>query len=296
MVAVAGEIVPPGVCGPAADPYRAPRLPGPGGIVLTQRVGDPCIGLATEGLEPGAAIQWIGPRGAGDPSAPNRALNAYACIGNPALVLTGPARGQRGVVTAKQGACDHVCVDFPFKVLRRLRIGDRLQIYAQGLGLRLPDYPGLRVRHCSPRLIRGWGLASAPPRLLVPVTHRIPGAALESGGGEGADPPGLGDYRLRLDDPELAGRLGLGRLRFGDLVAIRHPQAGTGRGGGLTAIALVVSGASPLAGLGPRVLGLIAGSSRHLDPVLDRRANLAAVLGLRQLVGARSRPAPGLWT
>jgi hypothetical protein len=128
MVAVAGEIVPPGGCGQAHRDSGAPWLPGPGGIVLSQRVGDPCIGLAADGLEPGAALQSLQKTPWGESDGPNRALNAYACIGNRALVLTGPARGQRGVVTGKHGACDHVCVDFPFKVLRRLRIGDRVQI------------------------------------------------------------------------------------------------------------------------------------------------------------------------
>jgi hypothetical protein len=196
------------------------------------------------------------------------------------------------VVTGKHGACDHVCVDFPFKVLRRLRIGDRVQIYSFGLGLRLPDHPGLVLRHCSPRLLRGWGLASASPRLLVPVTHRIPGWALGQGAGRERAVPG--EYAVSLSDPVLARRLGLERLRFGDLVAISHPAAQGPQGrGGVTAIGVVVSGDGPGPDGGPGVVSLMVGASRHLEPVPDKRANLAAVLGLRPLPAKGARPIVG---
>jgi hypothetical protein len=301
MVAVAGEIVPPGMCrsrGQTHSDGPAAPLPGPGGIVLSQRIGDPCIGLAADRLEPGAAIQSLHKGLVAEPDGANRALNAYACIGNRALVLTGPARGQRGLVTGKHGDCDHVSVDFPFKILKRLRIGDRIQVYAYGLGLRLPDHPGLTLRHCSPRLLRRWGLASAPPRLLVPVTHRIPAGLL--GPGNGQDRWAPGEYALPLADLALARRLGLDRLRFGDLVAIHHPAERPGRRGpeGIVTIGVVVCGDSPTPGCGPGVIGLIAGASRHLQPVPDPRANLAIVLGVRALPQPRAHrpwggPGPG---
>ena len=301
MVATAGEIVPPGACAARAQgPNRGPELPGPGGIVLTQRIGDPCIGLAADRLEPGVMVQSLKRTPWGSPNGLNRALNAYSCIGNRALVLTGPARGQRGVVTGKHGACDHVCVDFPFKVLRRLRIGDRIQIYSLGLGLRLTDHPKLRLHNCSPRLLRGWGLASAPPRLLVPVTHRIPAGVWDAevfGSGGGGDGWAPGEYAISLSDQALARRLRLDRLRFGDLVAIEHAPDRPRRQprGGITAIGVLVSGDGPLPEQGPGVLGLIVGASRHLEPVLDARANLATVLALRALPKARARrPLPAM--
>lgn len=301
MVGVAGEIVPPGYCGAEGRSPRGwsqRRLPGPGGIVLTQRVGDRCVGLAADGLEPGVAVQSLHRDPGGNPDGPNRALNAYACIGNRALVLTGPARGQRGVVTGKYGDCDHVCVDFPFKVLRRLRIGDRLQIYSYGLGLRLSDHPELGLRNCSPRLLRRWGLASAPRRLLVPVTHRIPVRSLAKealsshGGDEFRVPP---EYAIQLSDSTFGHGLGLDRLRFGDLVAIQHGSGGyAGRGGGgVTTIVVVVSGDRPATGQGPGLLSLIAGASRYLEPVQDSGANLATVLGLRALPRAAPVRYPG---
>ncbi len=301
MVALAAVIVPPGACrgGTEVRTSGLPPLPGPGGIVLTHRVGDRCVGLAADRLEPGAAVQapgcapvtWTrldGSAGRTRADALNRALNDTACIGNRVLVLTGPARGQRGVVTGMHGACGHVSVDFPPKVLRRLRVGDRLQIYAQGQGLRMLDHPELRLRHCSPRLLRGWGLASKPPRLLVPVTHRLPGGLLEAAAGSRRPL----HYRIRDAGSAQGRRLGLSRLRFGDLVAVRHPGASSPAGArGLTTIAVVVSGEAPFSGLGPGLLTLIWGSGGHLEPVQDPRANLAAVLRLRPLPkSSRRRP------
>jgi hypothetical protein len=225
----------------------------------------------------------------GEPDGPNLAFNTYACIGNRALVLTGPCQGQQGVVTGKHGGVDHVLVDFPMRVLRRLRIGDKLQIYSYGLGLRLTDHPQLTVFNCAPRLLRRWGLRSAPPGLTVPVTHRIPAGIM--GSGIGRDNTARGDYDIQLFDSALTRRLGLDRLRFGDLVAIVHADTRFGRAwhSRYTTIGVVIHGDSVKSGHGPGVVTLITGESRFLTSVHDQRANLAAVLGLRELPKPRVR-------
>jgi hypothetical protein len=64
----------------------------------------------------------IGPR-----DGPNNALLTYACVGNSARVISGPATGRLGLVTGKHGGVNHVMVDFPTSVLHRLRIRDRIQ-------------------------------------------------------------------------------------------------------------------------------------------------------------------------
>jgi hypothetical protein len=292
MVALAGEIIPPSQ---GKSPYRIDRngvprvLPGPGGITLSHRVGDGCVGLAADHLEPGVSIQSRLKGLKGEADGPNLALNTYVCIGNRALVVSGPCQGQRGVVTGKHGGINHVLVDFPFPVLRQLRIGDRVQIYTYGLGLRLPDHPRLTLVNCSPRLLRRWGLRSAPPKLYVPVTHRLPAAIM--GSGLGRDNSVRGDYDIQLFDRALTRRLGLDRLRFGDLVAIMQADNRFGRAwhGGYTSIGVVVHGDSVKAGHGPGVVSLISGESRFLEPVRDEQANLARVLGLRELPIAKRR-------
>jgi len=298
MVAVAGEIVPPTQ---GKTPYRIGRdglarmLPGPGGIVLSHRVGDPCVGLAADHLETGASVASRQRALKGEPDAANLALNTYACVGNLARVLTGPCAGKKGVVTGKHGGVNHVLVDFPPEVLQRLRIGDRIQIYAQGLGLRLPEHPELALFNCSPRLIRRWGLRSRPHKLGVPVTHLLPAGIM--GSGLGRDNACLGDYDIQLFDPEVRRRYGLDRLRFGDLVAIRGADTRYGRAfhSGYTTIGIVVHGDSLKAGHGPGVVTLITGEARFLEPLHDPRANLAPLLGLRPLPtkGARLKVAAG---
>lgn len=176
MVAVAGQIAHP--VG-RANPYRIgndgiPRvLPATGGIVLNQRIGDRCVGLAGDHIEPGVGLhnnqrEVVGPR-----DGPNTALITYACVGNRARVISGPCTGQMGLVTGKHGGINHVLVDFPPAVLRRLQIGDRIQIYACGLGLRLPDHPEISVFNCAPALLKRWGLQENAGVLQVPVTHLL---------------------------------------------------------------------------------------------------------------------------
>lgn len=144
MVAVMGQIAHP--VG-AANPYRighdgVPRiLPATGGIVLSHRIGDRCIGLAGDHIEPGVALHNNNREVVGSCRGPNLALITYACVGNRAVVISGPCTGKQGLVTGKHGGIDHVLVDFPPQVLSRLRIGDRIQIYSYGLGLRLLDFP-----------------------------------------------------------------------------------------------------------------------------------------------------------
>ncbi len=286
MIATQGEIVPPSQ---GKSPYRIDRngvpqlLPGPGGIVVTHRVGDACIGLAADHLEPGVSIQsrYKGLKNASDGA--NLALNSYACIGNRALVVTGPCMGQSGVVTGKHGGVNHVLIDFPYTVLRRLRIGDRVQVYTYGLGLKLTDHPQLHVVNAAPQLLKAWGLRSIPPRLVVPVTHRIPAAIM--GSGLGRDNTLRGDYDIQLFDPGIRRHFRLDRLRFGDLVAIQHADNRFGRSwhGAYTSIGVVIHGDSVKAGHGPGVVTLISGESRYLLPLQDDQANLAKVLGLRPL-------------
>lgn len=303
MVAVAGEIAPPTQ---GKSPYRIGRdgvprvVPGPGGIVISHRVGDRCVGLAADHLEPGVAIESRQRALKGEPNAANLALNTYACVGNAALVLNGPCAGKRGVVTGKHGGIDHVLIDFPDPVLRRLRIGDRIQVYSHGMGLRLPEHPELTLYNCSPNLIRRWGLRSQPHRLRVPVTHLLPPGIL--GSGVGRDNSCRGDSDIQLSDPETCRRLRLDRLRFGDMVAIRGADGRFGRTlhSGYTTVGVVVHGDSLKSGHGPGVVTLITGPVRCIEPVHDAEANLARILALRPGLAAerqttlrhsRSRPA-----
>jgi uncharacterized protein DUF4438 len=285
------------VAGQVADalmrpmPYRIGQdgglrvLPGAGGIVLSHRVGDRCVGLAADHLEPGAAIR--NDRGGGERGNASMGLTGLACVGNTAVVLEGPCAGKRGCVTGKHGGVDHVLIDFPTEVLRRLRIGDRVQVHARGTGVRLLDHPEIAVMNCSVALLRHWGLESEGHRLVAPVTHLLPAAIM--GSGLGRNNSYLGDCDIQLFDMGIVRRFRLDRLRFGDMVAIVDADHRFGRSfrTGAMTIGIVIHSDSTVSGHGPGVTTLLTGDAQQLVPRRDPRANLADILSLRELPPAR---------
>jgi hypothetical protein len=289
-VAVAGQIAHP-VARPEAHRIGhdgVPRvLPATGGIVLNFRVGDRCVGLAGDHIEPGVSLHNNGREIVGPRNGPNMALMTYAAVGNRARVLSGAAAGATGLVTGKHGGVDHVLVDFPPAVLRRLAIGDRVQIESIGLGLRLLDYPDVAVHNAAPALLARWGLQERDGRLQVPVTHRLPAALM--GSGLGRNTVARGDYDIQLADATARRRYRLGSLRFGDMVAI--VDADTRRGPawrrGRVTMGVIVHGDSVVSGHGPGVVALLTGPLQRLLPVHRPDANLAAMFGLRPLPPAR---------
>jgi hypothetical protein len=278
-----------------ANPYRVgqdgvPRvLPGTGGITISHRIGDPCVGLAGDHVEPGVALHNNGREIIGGRNGPNLALLTSACVGNRARVVSGPARGATGLVTGKHGGVDHVLVDFDPKTLLRLNIGDRVQIYACGLGLELLDFPSVTVSNCAPGLLRRWGLRSRGEILEVPVTHTLPAAII--GSGLGKNSVWRGDFDIQLFDAPTRRRCGLETLRFGDLVAVIDSDTRYGaawRAGHVT-IGVVVHSDSTVAAHGPGVTVLLTGPASCLRPVRDERANVAFLYQRRDYVRPRAR-------
>ena len=290
MMTVLGE-----TCSPlsAENPYRVGQdgklrlLPGTGGITLSHRVGDACVGLAADHVEPGVSIRHERRVRGGDGA--NLALQTYACVGNYAEVVNGRARGARGVVTGKHGGVDTVLVDFPLAVMRRMAIGDRVQVYACGLGLRLIDHPEVTVMNAAPRLIARWGLRHGDGPLVAPVTHVVPAKLM--GSGLGKSNTVRGDYDIQLFDQAVARRHRLNALRFGDLVAITDADTRYGRSysGGHVTIGVVIHSESTVAGHGPGVVSLLTGETRDLRWTIDPSANIAARLGLRPPASPRER-------
>ncbi|MDX2098953.1 MAG: DUF4438 domain-containing protein [Leptolyngbyaceae cyanobacterium bins.59] len=298
MIAVMGQIAHP--VG-AANPYRighdgVPRvLPATGGIVLNQRVGDRCIGLMGDHIEPGVALHNNNREVIGGPRGSNLALLTYACVGNRARVISGPCTGKWGLVTGKHGGVDHVLVDFPPSVLQRLQIGDRIQIYSYGLGLQLSNYPDIKITNCSPALLSRLGIrerknaiSSQQSFLEIPVTHEIPAKIM--GSGIGKNTVWRGDYDIQLFDPEIRDRYRLGTLRFGDFVAIRggDTRFGPSYRQNQVTIGIIVHGDSTVSGHGPGVVPLLTGSATRLQPVIHSQANFAVLFNLRSLPETRT--------
>jgi Domain of unknown function (DUF4438), N-terminal/Domain of unknown function (DUF4438), C-terminal len=286
VLTVAGQIAHPVS---KSSPYRVgqdgiPRiLPGTGGIVINYRIGDRCVGLQADHVEPGVSIKNYVRSSGTDKDGENLALNTYACVGNIATVLDGPCKDKKGLVTGKHGGVNHVLIDFPEKVLRTLRIGDKIQINSYGVGLRLLDHSEITVWNCDPRLLSKWGVQSKPPKLYVPVSHMIPAGLM--GSGLGRSNALRGDYDIQLSNPEINRRLKLNTLRFGDFVAIIDADTRYGRSfqKGFITIGIVVHSDSTVSGHGPGVVTLFSGESRFIQPQKDNQANLAIVMGIKEL-------------
>ncbi len=77
----------------------------------------------------------------------NQGLNILACIGNHATLMSGMAKGVKGVVTGKSGRfSEQVIVHFPAADRERMAIGDKVLIRAVGVGIELPEYPNVKLK------------------------------------------------------------------------------------------------------------------------------------------------------
>jgi len=280
QVAVVGEIAPQEYGHGWSTPYiisneGQPRIvPGTGGITYNVRVGDRIAGLVGDHVEPS-----ISSRNA-DPSA-NAGYNILACVGNVATMVSGDAKGATGTVTGTHGGIEHVMIDFSEADMARMVVGDRIQVKAWGVGLEVDGFPDVMCTGLDPDLFDRWITGTKDGKLVVPVAKMAPAAIM--GSGLGRDNVARGDYDINLFDPAMVERHGLDELRFGDFVAITDADATYGRHyyGGAVSVGIVVHGDSYMSGHGPGVTGLLTSRSGSILPVLDPKANIADLLGLR---------------
>ena len=190
-------------------------LPGVGGITYNLRVGDPAYGWEADHAEPGVSTENK-ENDARTGQAANTAFNVLSCVGNQAIVATGDAKGDRGIVTGKHGGVEHVLIDFSPDVLEKLLIGDRILIKAYGVGLKLLDYPDIKLFNTDPSLLEALNPQPSGEKLLVPVTHIVPAAIM--GSGLGSNQVNSGDYDIQLFDQTIVEQYGLQNLRLGDIV------------------------------------------------------------------------------
>lgn len=282
--AVVGEITHP--LSGRRSPYRIsaegePKvLPGVGGITYNLRVGDSATEWEADHVEPGVSISNFSKKG-NHQEAVNAGLNLLACVGNKATVISGEAEGEEGTVTGKHGGIEHVLVDFEPEVLAKLRIGDKMQVKAFGLGLKLLDYPDVKIMNISPELLNRWEIKQKKDRLEVPVTHKVPASVM--GSGLGADNTYTGDYDIQLFDEATVEEYGLDDLSLGDIVAIMDADHSFGRifKSGSISVGIIVHTRCISSGHGPGVTTLMTSSKGKIEPVIDEKANISSLLDLR---------------
>lgn len=282
-ISVIGEVPSP-VFG--RSPYRISHdgqpmvFPGVGGITYNVRVGDLAVGWMADHVEPGVSIENK-EKEARFPHGPNYALNVLSCVGNEVVVVTGDAKGDKGVVTGKHGGIEHVLTDFPAEVMKKMVIGDKVMIKAFGVGLKLPDFPEIKVMNLDPRFLDAMGPKGYGGTLEIPVTHTVPARVM--GSGLGSNNVYSGDYDIQLFDDDTKTEYGLEDLRLGDLVAIMDADHSYGRiyKKGATSIGIIAHTDCIISGHGPGVTTLFTSSTGKIIPRIDSKANITNILKLQ---------------
>jgi len=255
-------------------------LPGLGGITYNVRVGDLACGWEGDHVEPSVSVENK-ENDARFGQGANAAFNVLSCVGNEAVVVSGDAKGAKGIVTGKHGGIEHVLVDFQPEIMEKLVVGDKMLVKSFGVGLKLLDFPDVKVMNLSPEFLNALAPKADGDKLEVAVTHIVPAAIM--GSGLGSNHTFSGDYDIQLFDDKIIEQYGLEDLRLGDLVAIIDADHSFGRiyRQGAMSIGIVVHTNCVTAGHGPGVTTLFTSSNGKIIPTIDLKANIAKLLKLR---------------
>jgi hypothetical protein len=281
VTAVQGVVQPPRSGGLDTTYDGKPQLDiGMASINYSVSVGDPTYGWAsTDHVEPDVTFQ-----GRDDPSPSRCAVAILACIGNEAEVISGDAKGTKGVYLGRHAGSDDL-VWFPKDTLENLTLNDTIQVKAKGVGLKIEGFEDVKTNKLSPELLERMGITIEGGQLVVPVTMEIPGHIMGSGIGAGFV-ESL-DYDIQTTCPETVKKYGLKRLRLGDLVAIRdhYDFWGTGRYEGAITIGVCIHGWSQMAGHGPGLNPILSAKPGRIKVKIDPDANTAYYLGIKEKPG-----------
>ena len=252
-------------------------VPHEGGITYDVEIGDGCMDLVADHVEPGASAR--------NPDTDESvAFTHFSCVGNEAVVVTGDAKGAKGFVTGKNGNCSHVLFWFKQEDLHKMAPDDRIMVKSRGLGLALSDYPDVQCMSLDPDLLDkiAVDMEERDGKLYVPVVTVIPARCMGDGLGR-AELFG-GDYDIMTRDPKTYAQCHMDKLRFGDLVYIQDnvnyygPDYLEGAG----SFGVIVHGDSKTCGNGPGVTVLLTSGSGAIQPKLCKHANIAHYLGTKK--------------
>lgn len=276
MQSVAGAVRHPSM----GNPYRIDHegvphiLPATGAITYNVKVGDSVYAMECDHVEPGVTVR--------NPDAQeNAAFNTLSCIGNTAVVISGDAKGARGFVTGTHGGVEHVLCYFPEDALDKLAIGDRIQVRAQGQGMKIEGFEDtVFCMNLDPKLFEKMNVTVEDGKLIVPIAARVP--AYLMGSGIGAGSAANGDYDIMTADHAEIARLGLDRLRYGDFVLLEDCDTSFGRGylRGARTVGVVVHSDCVKMGHGPGVTTIFTSKTPVLEGRLEPHANLADYMGV----------------
>lgn len=243
-------------------------LPATGGISYNVSVGDSVFNWAGDHVEPGVSIR-------NENSSENAALMTFACIGNEAKIVSGDAKGKKGYVTGMHGGIDHVLIYFDEETLEDLAINDKIMIKAYGQGLKLNNYENVHIMNIDPNLFEKLNIKEENGKLKVNVVGKVPAYLMGSGIGSKSAATD-GDYDIMTADMEEIKRLGLDKLKFGDLVLLQDCDNtyGVGYLKGAVSIGVVVHSDCVKSGHGPGVTVIMTCKDDTIEGIIDENANI----------------------
>jgi hypothetical protein len=247
---------------------------GIGGINYNLKIGDKIFNWANSDR----ATVGVATVGVGEYRFSNAWLT-YTSIGNEVKVLSGEAKGEKGVIIGKFER--YVLVHFDDDVLQKLAIGDTLQVKACGIGLEIEGYKDVFVHGLAPEVLEKLEIRNVNGKLEVPVVKEIPGEIA----GQGAGRTSLsGNWNIQTCYPPDIKKYGLDELCFGDIVMLKNIQTDYGMGyykGGAT-VGIICSGPSDISGLGIGVTPIISTRFGKLTVRIDPAANIGKYLGIKR--------------
>lgn len=280
-VSVMGQIASPGFPGLPAEPYRLDSngkpflLPTYGGIVYNVSIGDSAYGWLADTIHPGVSISLKDDVG-------NRGLNLFACVGNVAMVMSGDAKGTKGIVTGKSGRfSEQVIIHFDKEARKKMAIGDKINIKSIGVGMELADHPDIKLKSCSPDVLENLEVTTGSDgKLNVPVVGVVPPHLLGSGAGLTSEG---GSLHIQTADREALKEAKLDDLKLGDVVALMDYDSSWNHGylRGAIGIGVIGQGDSPRAGHGPGITLLMTSPQTGINPMVTPGVNLKSVFNLQ---------------
>ncbi|AEE90768.1 conserved protein of unknown function [Tepidanaerobacter acetatoxydans Re1] len=276
MQSVQGKIHSPTV----NSPYRVDRngqgriLPATGGITYNVKLGDSCMNLVGDHIEPGVSIK-------NENTQENNALMMLSCIGNEAVVISGNAKDARGIVTGMHSGIDHVLIYFNDEDMNKMAIGDTILVKAFGQGLKIEGFEDVTCMNLDPNLFEKIDLKiDQNGTLEVPIVAEIP--AYLMGSGIGSSTAFMGDYDIMTGDKEANKTFGIDKLKFGDLVLLRDCDNTNGRQylKGAVSIGVVIHSDCVLSGHGPGVTVIMSSKTTKIKGIFNDKANIGHYLGI----------------
>ncbi len=289
-IAVKGQIAP-------TEPARSytttwdgkPKMAiGIGGINYNLKIGDKIFGWANgDRATVGVATMAAGEERYGG------GWITFTSIGNEVRLLSGEARGKKGVIIGKFGS--YVLVHFEDSVMEKLTIGDVLQAKACGVGLEIDGFKDVFVHGLAPEVLEALVMQNSEGKLVVPVVKEIPGEIMGQGAGGGSL---YGNWHIQTCFPPDIEKYGLDELRFGDLVFLKDIQTDYGKGyykGGAT-VGVICAGPSDISGMGIGVTPILSTRFGKLTVQIDPTANIGKYLGIKMKKSTPAASAASLKT